>query len=259
MTQTNTEVSVVPTQADREAAAQIGGYPNQDLMRNGEYDQHPYIQAVARHRLAHQTPPATQPSATLGARWRPEVVAFADLMERQLRANDHKPGWKHDEPFDLQERVEQEAAELSTAVAEWEGHTGYTEAALSRAVGREAADVGNMAMMVADVCGALHTPPPVATATAVEAARPFSEWHEDHGEVLWWKLPVAQAPYIGSPLDLGRGMKVVVQIGFEEHDLPMTNTGGWPFDEEDEPDLWWTPLPKPTFFRVSPTPPAGDR
>lgn len=73
--------------------------------------------------------------------------------------------------------------------------------------------------------------------------RPFCDWHEDCGEVLWWRMPINEAPYVGSPLDLGRSMKVVVQIGFEEHELPITNTGGWPFDESDERHLWWSRLP----------------
>lgn len=85
----------------------------------------------------------------------------------------------------------------------------------------------------------------------LEEARPFSEWSEDHGDVLWWKLPIMESPYCGSPLDLGRGMKVTVQIGFEEHEMPITHTGGWPFDQEDEPDLWWSPLPSPTFARTA--------
>ena len=33
------------------------------------------------------------------------------------------------------------------------------------------------------------------------SARPLSEWHEDHGDKLWWKFPVVEAPYCGSPLD----------------------------------------------------------
>ena len=26
-------------------------------------------------------------------------------------------------------------------------------------------------------------------------------WHEDDGTVLWWKFPIVEAPYVGSPLD----------------------------------------------------------
>lgn len=34
-------------------------------------------------------------------------------------------------------------------------------------------------------------------------ARPLDEWHEDIGDALWWKFPVEEAPYCGSPLDTG--------------------------------------------------------
>ncbi len=32
---------------------------------------------------------------------------------------------------------------------------------------------------------------------------PLGEWHEDDGPVLWWRLPVGEPPYVGSPLDDG--------------------------------------------------------
>lgn len=31
---------------------------------------------------------------------------------------------------------------------------------------------------------------------------PLSEWNEDDGNVLWWKLPIDEPPYAGMPLDL---------------------------------------------------------
>lgn len=31
--------------------------------------------------------------------------------------------------------------------------------------------------------------------------RPFEEWHEDYGDVLWWRFPLEGPPYIGSPRD----------------------------------------------------------
>ena len=31
-------------------------------------------------------------------------------------------------------------------------------------------------------------------------ARPLEEWHEDYGDVLWWKFPIEEPPYVGSPL-----------------------------------------------------------
>lgn len=33
-------------------------------------------------------------------------------------------------------------------------------------------------------------------------ARPKSDWHEDVGPVLWWKFPIVEPPYCGTPLDL---------------------------------------------------------
>jgi hypothetical protein len=29
---------------------------------------------------------------------------------------------------------------------------------------------------------------------------PVAEWNEDDGDVLWWRLPVKESPYVGSPL-----------------------------------------------------------
>lgn len=48
---------------------------------------------------------------------------------------------------------------------------------------------------VAPVCthGMIAPPPPVA--------RPEAEWHEDDGPVTWWKFPIEEAPWIGTPLD----------------------------------------------------------
>ena len=37
--------------------------------------------------------------------------------------------------------------------------------------------------------------------TAHECARPLEEWGEDYGDVLWWKFPIEEPPYVGSPLD----------------------------------------------------------
>lgn len=73
--------------------------------------------------------------------------------------------------------------------------------------------------------------------------RPFCDWHEDHGDVLWWRIPISEAPYVGSPLDLGRQMVMQVCVGREFHQSAEFTTGGWPFDESDNRNLWWTPLP----------------
>lgn len=93
---------------------------------------------------------------------RPEVLAFAHLMEAQLRANDHKPGWKEEFADELFPRIQEEAEELREAIAHHGRQVSWGEMALFlpqsiAEVGREAADVANFAMMIADVCGALTT------------------------------------------------------------------------------------------------------
>lgn len=88
--------------------------------------------------------------------WRPEVVAFANLMEAQLRANDHKGGWRNDRAADLHSRLLEEAEELFDAL-NW--RSAFLGAADPERIGSEAADVANFAMMIADVCGALDATP----------------------------------------------------------------------------------------------------
>lgn len=112
---------------------------------------------------------------------RPEVLSFALLMERELRANDHKRGWTKDDPRNLVLRIDDETNELRSVVLERFtrdvvkrsriGRYARTEFGPERLIeepflstntsqiAEEAADVANMAMMVADVCGALALAP----------------------------------------------------------------------------------------------------
>lgn len=91
---------------------------------------------------------------------RPEIEAFAQMMERVLRDNEHKGGWSKCEPFWLLRRLFQETDELTLAISEHLGRTLFPPRSLDSAprkheLAREAADVANFAMMIADVCGAL--------------------------------------------------------------------------------------------------------
>ena len=80
---------------------------------------------------------------------RPEVLAFAHVMESRLRANDHKRGWKHEDPIWLRRRVNDELWEMDAEL--WR-----TGALPDRErIVEEAADAANFLMMVADVYGAL--------------------------------------------------------------------------------------------------------
>ncbi len=98
------------------------------------------------------------------AQLRPEVRAFAGLMEAKLRENDHKPGWKHDDPYALFRRLCEEVGELRAALKK------------PFAVAGETADVANFAMMIADVCGWLITEYPVSeTADKYDAMKASAE------------------------------------------------------------------------------------
>ncbi len=98
---------------------------------------------------------------------RPEVLAFARLMEAKLREHDDDrgSGWKYDDPEQLLERIWEEANELHDALEGFrsaEGESGdrtpaVEKAAMNAAI--EATDIGNFAMMIADVLGVLDTHP----------------------------------------------------------------------------------------------------
>lgn len=78
---------------------------------------------------------------------RAPVLQFAVLMERKLKANDHKGTWEHcDLPY-LIRRLKQEVMELERVV--------FTGDRNPEEIGGEAADVANFAMMLADNLSAL--------------------------------------------------------------------------------------------------------
>jgi hypothetical protein len=58
-------------------------------------------------------------------------------------------------------------------------------------------------------------------------ALPISEYHEDMGPVLWWKFPLEEAPYCGTPLDTGFVVEVSVAI-FDGGKKMTQMVGGWP-------------------------------
>jgi len=69
------------------------------------------------------------------------------------------------------------------------------------------------------------------TAATLELRRilrlhPHADWHEDHGPVLWWLMPIGSSPWAGTPLD-----------------------DTWPFDDEDEVHLQWSVIP-PVWRRM---------
>lgn len=80
---------------------------------------------------------------------RESLERFVQAMDRELAANDHKPGWQRDKTLDLLERLREEVDELEDAIV-----TGLMADEQSCSndldVEKEAADVANFAMMIAD-------------------------------------------------------------------------------------------------------------
>lgn len=70
-------------------------------------------------------------------------------------------------------------------------------------------------------------------------ARPIDEYHEDMGDVLWWKFPIVEPPYVGSPLDLGHAIEFEVRDP-KRSTTYMRNVGGWPGYHTH-----WTPITIP--------------
>jgi hypothetical protein len=73
---------------------------------------------------------------------------------------------------------------------------------------------------------------------------PAREYHEDMGAVLWWRFPVEEPPYVGSPLDCGYAVTISAKScdGSEAEPITMF-AGGWledyytHFQEIDVPEI----------------------
>ena len=77
---------------------------------------------------------------------RPDVLAFAVLMELKLRHNDHKDHWRLLGLEEMLRLLDIEVDELKDATQ---------DNVSSDNIALEAADVANFAMMIADNCGGL--------------------------------------------------------------------------------------------------------
>ncbi len=144
--------------------------------------------ATAEVRAANAEARALRAEADVVAlnRW-PTVRAFAEAMCRKLDQHrlqkGGREGWENDDPYDLLRRVRDEAVEL-------EGELVARVRNDERLLG-EAADVANMAMMVADAACALGVAtehPGSALLEAVEAAHAVCcavvKWNNQNGSIM---------------------------------------------------------------------------
>lgn len=69
--------------------------------------------------------------------------------------------------------------------------------------------------------------------------RPLSEWTEEDGDVLWWRFPIEEPPYCGSPNDIGQDVLITVSRWGHEDGESRHMVGGWPGYHTH-----WTPIPQ---------------
>ena len=72
----------------------------------------------------------------------------------------------------------------------------------------------------------------VDVTVSINRAMPASEYHDDLGPVLWWRFPIVEPPYVGTPNDLG--YTVEAELVMRRHSQPEVTklireeVGGWP-------------------------------
>ena len=88
------------------------------------------------------------------------LIKFQQVMLEKLEKNKHKGGWRGDKWQNLYLRLDQEEDEMYAELVQLDTYIRgsmpeHVIREQARKVAREAADVANFAMMIADVCGGL--------------------------------------------------------------------------------------------------------
>ncbi|WP_136617015.1 MULTISPECIES: hypothetical protein [Mesorhizobium] len=115
--------------------------------------------------------------------------------------------------------IDRASESIAEMVADWYGNAPLPNARITASV-------------IAQRLARFITIPATADLAAIPAPqssvlRPADEWSEEDGPVLWWRFPIAEAPYVGSPLDCGQTVEVELRAhGVEK--LMRANVGGWP-------------------------------
>lgn len=86
---------------------------------------------------------------------RTEVLAFAKAMELELIENRNKGTWKNCSVGYLLDKLSEEHQELYDVMVKYVHAPSDQKESMLKEILSEAADVGNIAMMLADICGAL--------------------------------------------------------------------------------------------------------
>ncbi|GIQ63546.1 hypothetical protein PACILC2_21140 [Paenibacillus cisolokensis] len=130
----------------RAALEQIANY------ERDEYESDLVVYAKCK-RIAIKALSTTEPTETQRESLRSEVQWFAQQMEAKLRDNDHKGGWENESLLWLYMRMIEEVEEVKAEIkAAFDREIDYNK------IIREAADVANFAMMIADNARRINAP-----------------------------------------------------------------------------------------------------
>jgi len=114
----------------------------------------------------------------------PEVAAFAVQMELKLRENDHKPHWRESSLSYLIARLREECGELIDAAL-------YEEGSTPDHITKEAADVANFAMFIADVAGGLRLDTE-DVGSVIQLNKNMAATKEHETDIPVWRWPTMQ-------------------------------------------------------------------
>jgi len=119
---------------------------------------------------------------------------MGDIVQRlrgQYSVGPHEPngspgfGWRQFQATPINLEAADEIERLRTQLKDAQLPT----AADVRGIMAHRSDDGRDGVMLIGISGCNHC----------LIARPIEEWHEDMGEQLWWRFPIDEAPYVGSP------------------------------------------------------------
>lgn len=152
-----------------------------------------------------------------------ELRALADLDEARARVAELEQADR--ERLDMLDLATANAGDAWAAVEEWQKRCEATEASAERKAAQAYADAMiDAACLVEDWCGtsdaAIHdvivelramadrergSHADVAKGRAesdeIRRLRARDSWGEDDGAAVWWTVPIAEPPYVGTPLD----------------------------------------------------------
>jgi hypothetical protein len=147
------------------------------------------------------------PPALLCTSWKDGIDIDETSMRAQMLVEAYARLAIEQNTAEHRAEVERLRAELSATTERLENRAGTVRALCAETVRLEAELAAREQAMLALDHRAQENLAKWAEAraelTRLTTLRPASEWHDDFGDVLWWRLPVEEPPYVGSPMEYG--------------------------------------------------------